>query len=94
MAILSIDSKLGYIEVDGTRKLANEATVEDIECLIRAVMEQGSVEMDEVSEIVNPANKIVYEQLYEALSGLVDRKEGILAEVEGRFAEAEKKYLK
>lgn len=48
MAILSIDGNLGYIEVDGAKKLAEEATVEDIEYLIKAVMEQPSVEMDPV----------------------------------------------
>ena len=94
MVILSIDGKLGYIEVDGAKKLANEATVEDIEWLIKTIMEQASVEMDPVGEIVNPANKIVYEQLYAALTGLVERKEGILAEIDGRFADAERKYLK
>ena len=94
MVILSIDDKLGYIEVEGTKKPANEATVEDIEYLIKQVMERDSVEMDPIGEIVNPANEIVYEQLYKALNGLVKRKKEILAEIEGRFADAEKKYLK
>ena len=93
MAILSIDNKLGYIEVEGKKKLANEATAEDVERLIRMVIERESVEMDYPSGIVNPANEIVYKQLYSALTDLVERKPEIVSEVEERFAEAERKYL-
>ena len=49
--------------------------------------------MEDSSQIANPAEKIMFEQLNMAFKELSESRESILSEIDLKFAEAERKYL-
>ena len=68
-------------------------TKDDLLAIVDYLM-TGQVEMDEYKEelIANPAERIVYKQIYDGLMQTIANKDEIMADVDSHFAQAMNKY--
>lgn len=100
MKILKIENERGYVIVptngDSSKKKIEEVTKEDILTILKYMI-NNEIEMDEVTEkndLINPVQKLVYSELYNQFINFKEEKEKIIKEVDSKFIDAEKKYLK
>lgn len=94
MKLLSIENEKGYLSTNSqTRKEMTEVSAEDIDAAMLLLLGEENCEFDPVTEIANPASKIIYEQLFFAFQDLLKSKPGILSDIDATFEAAEKKYL-
>ncbi|WP_052255263.1 hypothetical protein [Salinicoccus sp. YB14-2] len=72
-----------------------EITVDDIYKILDAVIEEEGFCMSDFQEreIVNPAEKIIYQHLYQQIERVKAEKTDIIDRIEQKFKEAEDKYL-
>lgn len=68
----------------------------DLVALVEVVaVSEEAVELDKCSDkrpIVNPIEKVIYEEVYKVLSDLATNREAYLTECEDKLTELEKKY--
>ena len=67
---------------------------EDVKDLLLFIMSHDDVVLDSFDEdsIGNPAQKLIYKELYNELTKVINYKKEILCKVDNEFKEAENKY--
>ena len=105
MKLLKIREQKGFFinpsHIDKEKSIDNQykniemISKEDILSMIDFIME-NDIEMDEYKETLlpNPAQKIIYENLYNHLSNLKNCKDDLIKQTDKKFKDAEEKYLK
>ena len=94
MKILRYESNASYLYVDGKYKKLLEISKEDILKSLEYIYENEDVELEEYDKekIVNEAEKIVYENLYNKLNNFKEDKPILKNEIDNLFKDLEEKY--
>ena len=94
MKILKYENNTSYLYVDGKYKKLLEISKEDILKSLEYIYENEDVELEEYDKekIVNEAEKIVYENLYNKLNNFKDNKQILKNEINNLFKDLEEKY--
>jgi len=95
MKILKIDDKKGYfIKKNSKYEVIEKITKEDIYALIECVIDKDESEFDDssVNEIVNPAQRIIYESIYSKLLEIKSQRKTILSNKDKVYSAALEKY--
>ena len=77
MKILKYENNVSYLNVDGKDKKILEISKEDILKSLEYIYENEDVEIEEYDKdkIVNEAERIIYENLYNKLNNFKDNKQ-------------------
>ena len=94
MKILKYEDNVSYLYVDGKYKKLLEISKEDILKALEYIYENEDVELEEYKKekIVNEAEKIVYENLYNKLNNFKEDKPILKNEIDNLFKDLEEKY--
>ena len=94
MKILKYEDNVSYLYVDGKYKKLLEISKEDILKSLEYIYENEDVELEEYDKekIVNEAEKIVYENLYNKLNKFKEDKTILKNEIDSLFKGLEEKY--
>lgn len=95
MKILKIESSKGlFLNSKGNYVLIDEITKEDLLRLVEHIVEDEKSELDDFNgiDIVNPAQKIIYENVYNKFSEIKTQREIILNNKNKLYSEAFEKY--
>lgn len=94
MKILKYEDNVSYLYVDGKYKKLLEISKEDILKSLEYIYENEDVELEEYDKekIVNEAEKIVYENLYNKLNKFKEDKSILKNEIDSLFKGLEEKY--
>lgn len=94
MKILKYENNVSYLNVDGKDKKILEISKEDILKVLEYIYENEDAELEEYDKekIVNEAEKIVYENLYNKLSNFKENKQILKSEIDNLFSELEERY--
>lgn len=94
MKILKYESNASYLNVDGKDKKILEISKEDILKSLEYIYENEDVEIEEYDKdkIVNEAERIIYENLYNKLNNFKDNKQILKNEINNLFKDLEEKY--
>ncbi len=94
MKILKYENNVSYLNVDGKDKKLLEISKEDILKALEYIYDNEDAELEEYNKdkIVNEAEKIVYENLYNKLNNFQENKQTLKNEIDTLFEELEKKY--
>lgn len=94
MKILKYEDNVSYLYVDGKYKKLLEISKEDILKSLEYIYENEDVELEEYDKekIVNEAEKIVYENLYNKLNKFKEDKSILKNEIDSLFKDLEEKY--
>lgn len=94
MKILKYEDNVSYLYVDGKYKKLLEISKEDILKSLEYIYENEDVELEKYykEKIVNEAEKIVYENLYNKLNKFKEDKSILKNEIDSLFKDLEEKY--
>lgn len=94
MKILKYEDNVSYLYVDGKYKKLLEISKEDILKSLEYIYENEDAELEEYDKekIVNEAEKIVYENLYNKLNKFKEDKSILKNEIDSLFKDLEEKY--
>ena len=94
MKILKYENNVSYLYVDGKYKKLLEISKEDILKSLEYIYENEDVEIEEYDKdkIVNEAERIIYENLYNKLNNFKDNKQILKNEINNLFKDLEEKY--
>ena len=94
MKILKYENNVSYLYVDGKYKKLLEISKEDILKSLEYIYENEDVELEEYDKekIVNEAERIIYENLYNKLNNFKDNKQILKNEINNLFKDLEEKY--
>lgn len=94
MKILKYENNVSYLYVDGKYKKILEISKEDILKSLEYIYENEEIELEnyDKEKIVNEAEKIVYENLYNKLNKFNEDKLTLKNEIDGLFKDLEEKY--
>ncbi len=94
MKILKYEDNVSYLYVDGKYKKLLEISKEDILKSLEYIYENEDVELEEYDKekIVNEAERIVYENLYNKLNKFKEDKSILKNEIDSLFKDLEEKY--
>lgn len=94
MKILKYEDNVSYLYVDGKYKKLLEISKEDILKSLEYIYENEDVELEKYDKekIVNEAEKIVYENLYNKLKKFKEDKSILKNEIDSLFKDLEEKY--
>lgn len=94
MKLLKYENNTSYLYVDGKYKKLLEISKEDILKSLEYIYENEDVELEEYykEKIVNEAEKIVYENLYNKLNNFKEDKPILKNEIDNLFKDLEEKY--
>lgn len=94
MKILKYENNVSFLNVDGVDKKILEITKDDILKVLEYIYNNDDVELEEYDKdrIVNEAEKIVYENLYNKLNSFKENKQTLKNEIDVLFKDLEEKY--
>ena len=94
MKILKYENNVSYLNVDRKDKKILEISKEDILKSLEYIYENEDVEIEEYDKdkIVNEAERIIYENLYNKLNNFKDNKQILKNEINNLFKDLEEKY--
>jgi DNA polymerase III delta prime subunit len=94
MKILKYENNVSYLYVDGKYKKLLEISKEDILKSLEYIYEKEDTELEEYDKekIVNEAERIVYENLYNKLNNFKENKSILKNEIDNLFKDLEEKY--
>lgn len=94
MKILKYEDNVSYLYVDGKYKKLLEISKEDILKSLEYIYENEDIELEEYDKekIVNEAEKIVYENLFNKLNKFKEDKPILKNEIDSLFKDLEEKY--
>lgn len=95
MELLKIDNNSGvFLNKLGAYESLKNINSEDVKRLINLIYSNDESLMDEYDEekIKNPAEKIIYENLYNKLTELKESKEKTLNEINSKFKDVKEAY--
>ena len=97
MKILKVESGFGkFVDDSGAFKSVKEIGKEDLLRLLELIFNQNDIEMDECSdsnEIKNPAERLIYQNLYAHLNKFIDEKEILKERINEEISKAFTEYL-
>lgn len=97
MDLLSIEGNEAFFQCLGSeKKLVSQVTPDDINSALDVIIQSPEVGFGQgmdSSTILNPAQKIIFEQLRTSFQEVHESRDSILNEVASTFADAESKYL-
>lgn len=94
MKILKYENNVSYLNVDGKDKKILEISKEDILKSLQYIYDNDDIELEEYDKdkIVNEAERIVYENLYNKFSNFKENKQTLKNEIDSIFKDLEEKY--
>ena len=94
MKLLKYENNTSYLYVDGKYKKLLEISKEDILKSLEYIYENEDVEIEEYDKdkIVNEAERIIYENLYNKLNNFKEDKPILKNEIDNLFKDLEEKY--
>lgn len=94
MKILKYENNVSYLNVDGKDKKILEISKEDILKSLQYIYDNDGIELEEYDKdkIVNEAERIVYENLYNKFSNFKENKQTLKNEIDSIFKDLEEKY--
>ena len=94
MKLLKYENNTSHLYVDGKYKKLLKISKEDILKSLEYIYENEDVELEEYDKekIVNEAEKIVYENLYNKLNNFKEDKPILKNEIDNLFKDLEEKY--
>ena len=94
MKILKFEDNTSYLYVDGKYKKILEISKNDILKALEYIYENDDIELEEYdkNKIVNEAEKIVYENLYNKLNNFEENKSILKNDIDNLFKDLEETY--
>ena len=94
MKILKFEDNTSYLYVDGKYKKILEISKDDILKALEYIYENDDIELEEYdkNKIVNEAEKIVYENLYNKLNNFKENKLKLKNDIDDLFKDLEETY--
>ena len=94
MKILKFEDNTSYLYVDGKYKKILEISKDDILKALEYIYENDDIELEECdkNKIVNEAEKIVYENLYNKLNNFKENKLKLKNDIDDLFKDLEETY--
>ena len=94
MKILKFQNNTSYLYVDGKYKKILEISKDDILKALEYIYENDDIELEEYdkNKIVNEAEKIVYENLYNKLNNFKENKLKLKNDIDDLFKDLEETY--
>lgn len=94
MKILKFEDNTSYLYVDGKYKKILEISKDDILKALEYIYENDDIEIEEYdkNKIVNEAEKIVYENLYNKLNNFEENKSILKNDIDNLFKDLEETY--
>lgn len=94
MKILKFKDNTSYLYVDGKYKKILEISKDDILKALEYIYENDDIELEEYdkNKIVNEAEKIVYENLYNKLNNFKENKLKLKNDIDDLFKDLEETY--
>lgn len=94
MKILEIRDNQGFFNAGDSEKLIDSISKDELLKLVDHVLGDDAVELDEYRDdlIGNPAQKIIYKNIYKELSGLLERRSDFVDVSKKLYSEAYEKY--
>lgn len=96
MELLKIENDQGFLLLNDKRIVVSQVTEEDISEALELILTNDEIEIPEVvdsSTIVNPAQKIIFEQLLASFREVFASRDALNDEIDEVFAAAEEKYF-
>lgn len=97
MRLISVNDGKGMLSLTGRNVEIEKITSEDIFEALRLIMEDEDVvvgDIEEIESVLNPAAKIIMNQLWTSFDEVVQSRDAILDEIDSTFLEAEQEYLR
>lgn len=94
MKILKFEDNTSYLYVDGKYKKILEISKDDILKALEYIYENDDIELEEYdkNKIVNEAEKIIYENLYNKLNNFEENKLKLKNDIDDLFKDLEETY--
>lgn len=95
MELLKIENEQGFLILNDKIKVVSQVTAEDICAALELILTNDGIEIPEVidcSTISNPAQKIIFEQLFASFREVFASRDAIKDEIDEVFVSAEEKY--
>ena len=94
MKILKFEDNTSYLYVDGKYKKILEISKDDILKALEYIYENYDIELEEYdkNKIVNEAEKIIYENLYNKLNNFKENKLKLKNDIDDLFKDLEETY--
>ena len=94
MKILKFEDNTSYLYVDGKYKKILEISKDDILKALEYIYENDDIELEEYdkNKIVNEAEKIIYENLYNKLNNFKENKLKLKNDIDDLFKDLEETY--
>lgn len=95
MKVLKIANNHGLYIINNEEKSILDINKEDIFSILEVVYANDKVEIDEIDDthnILNDAEKVIYENIYKYLKDFIDKKEDISKEINDEFLDITKYF--
>ena len=95
MRVLKIANNHGLYIINNEEKSILDINKEDIFSILEVVYANDKVEIDEIDDthnILNDAEKVIYENIYKYLKDFIDKKEDISKEINDEFLDITKYF--
>jgi len=91
-----INSKAFFVDSSGTDQSISDIGADDLLQIFNLVLTEEDIEMDDFnsSQINQPAERIVYEKIYEKIQNTLNAKEDIISRINSEYQNAFEKYVK
>lgn len=96
MKVLKISgSKAFFVDSSGSDQSISVIGAEDLLEIFDLILTNDDIEMDDfhLHEISQPAEKIVYEKIYEKIENTLAAKKDIISEIDSEYQSAIDKYI-
>lgn len=96
MELLKIESEQGFLLLGDRSVVVSQVTAEDISAALELILTNDEIEIPEAvdsSTIVNPAQKIIFEQLFASFREVFASRDALNDGIDEVFAAAEEKYF-
>lgn len=96
MELLKMENNQGFLLLNDKKISVSQVTAEDISGALELILTNDEIEIPEVvdcSTIANPAQKIIFEQLFASFREVFVSKDAVKDEIDEAFAMAEERYF-
>lgn len=97
MDLLKVEDGKAFLSLNNEHsKIVSQITTDDISKALEVILEEEEIGLaldEDSSSVVNPAQRIIFEQLRSSFREVFDSRDSIKNEVDGVFCSAEKMYF-
>lgn len=96
MDLLKIESDQGFLLLNDKKIVVSQVTAEDISGALELILTNDEIEIPDIldcSTIVNPAQRIIFEQLHASFREVYASRDALKDEIDEVFVAAEEKYF-